>query len=219
MFSDLFPIISTVVIAHFLALISPGPDFLMVVRSALRNTRRRAVGVSLGIALANGIYIVLCVIGVGSAIAHSLWLMVTLKIIGGCFLLYIAYHALKARRHDYAFLIQNQDESRLQNAPSFWKEFWLGMGSGLSNPKNIIFYLSLFSVVLTPESGMMLSVGLGIWMTLLVFVWDTMIIFVLSPKRVRQTFSKIAFYIDKIAGLLLGFMGYKLLQTAAKEIA
>lgn len=219
MISETLPIISTVIIAHFLALISPGPDFLMVVRSALRNTRRRAIGVSIGIALANAIYIGLCIIGVGSAIARSLWLMITLKIIGGCFLLYIAYHALKARRSDYAFLAQEQEHSRLQNAPSFWKEFWLGMGSGLSNPKNIIFYLSLFSVVLTPESGVMLSLGLGLWMTLLVFAWDTMIIFVLSQQKVRRTFGKIAFYIDKIAGALLGFMGYKLLQTAVKETA
>ena len=78
--TDIISIISTVVIAHFLALISPGPDFLLVVRSALRNSRRRAIGVALGISLANGIYIVLCIIGVGAAIAHSLWLMMTLKI-------------------------------------------------------------------------------------------------------------------------------------------
>lgn len=70
-----FSIVMTVVVAHFLALISPGPDFLMMVRSALRNSRRRAIGMALGIALANGIYIVLCIIGVGAAVAHSLWLM------------------------------------------------------------------------------------------------------------------------------------------------
>lgn len=70
--TEIISVITTVVIAHFLALISPGPDFLLVVRSALRNTRRRAIGVALGIALANGVYITLCIIGVGSAIAHSL---------------------------------------------------------------------------------------------------------------------------------------------------
>lgn len=47
-----FSIVMTVVAAHFLALISPGPDFLMMVRSALRNSRRRAIGMALGIALA-----------------------------------------------------------------------------------------------------------------------------------------------------------------------
>ena len=48
MTADLLPIITTVVAAHFLALISPGPDFLLVVRSTLRNSRRRALGVASG---------------------------------------------------------------------------------------------------------------------------------------------------------------------------
>ncbi len=217
--TDIISIISTVVIAHFLALISPGPDFLLVVRSALRNSRRRAIGVALGISLANGIYIVLCIIGVGAAIAHSLWLMMTLKIVGGVFLLYIAYHAIKARQQDYAFLATDQQVYENKHAPSFLKEFLLGMASGLSNPKNIIFYLSLFSVVLTPQITTSLTVGLGIWMTLLVFAWDAMIIFVLSQQKVRKTFSKMAYYFDKVAGALLGFMGYKLLESALKENA
>ncbi|MFA9949306.1 LysE family translocator [Dentiradicibacter hellwigii] len=217
--TEIISVITTVVIAHFLALISPGPDFLLVVRSALRNTRRRAIGVALGIALANGVYITLCIIGVGSAIAHSLWLMITLKIVGGLFLLYIAYHAIKARRSDYAFLAQAQIIFGNKSAPSFFKEFLLGIVSGLSNPKNIIFYLSLFSVILTPRITISLTVGLGIWMTLLVFAWDVMIIFVLSQQRVRNTFGKMAYYIDKVAGALLGFMGYKLLESAIKGTA
>ena len=219
MLTSALPVITTVVLAHFLALVSPGPDFLLVVRSALRNTRQRALGVACGIALANAIYIGLCIIGVGSLIARSLWLMVTLKIMGGCFLLYVAYHALKARRSDYAFLTIQQDQTSPKAAPSFAKEFLLGLMSGLSNPKNIIFYLSLFSVVLTPQFNAGITVGLGVWMTALVFLWDALIIFVLSQQKVRQTFSKVAFYIDKTAGALLGLMGYKLLQTAVKETA
>ena len=207
-------IIATVVVAHFLALISPGPDFLLVIRSALRNNRRHAVGVALGIALANGIYIVLCMIGVGAAIAHSMWLMFLLKIIGGVFLLYVAYGALRAKRSDYAFITQTPQNAQQKATPSFWAEFFLGIASGLSNPKNIVFYLSLFSVVLTPQISMGLTVALGVWMVLLVFVWDAMIIFVLSQNKVRRAFGKVAFYMDKTAGILLGLMGGKLLHCA-----
>lgn len=219
MLIEMLPIITTVVAAHFLALISPGPDFLLVVRSALRNTRRRAIGVALGIALANAFYITLCIIGVGSIIAHSYYLMIGLKMLGGCFLLYVAYQAFKAKRADYAFLSAQQEVIQSKDTPSFWREFWLGIASGLSNPKNIIFYLSLFSVVLTPQVNLALVIGLGLWMSLLVFAWDAMIIFVLSQQKVRRVFGKIAFYIDKVAGVLLGFMGYKLLESAVKETA
>lgn len=39
-----------------------------------------------------------------------------------------------------------------------------------------------------------------------------MIIFILSQPKVYMVSSKLAFYINKIAGMLLGLMGYKLLQ-------
>lgn len=210
-------LIGTVILAHFLALISPGPDFLLVVRSAMRNVWQRAIGVAFGIALANAIYIYICIIGVGAVIAHSAWAMVVLKLIGGAFLLYIAYHAIKAKRSDYEFLLQSDNDNHTKHQLSFFKEFLLGLFSGLSNPKNIIFYLSLFSVVLTPSVNYQLKIGLAIWMTLLIAVWNIMIIFVLSREQVRKIFAKGVFYIDKLAGLLLGVMGYKLIQSAIKH--
>ena len=210
---DYLPLILTVISAHFLALISPGPDFILVVRSACRNTRQRALGVALGIALANGLYIALCIIGVGAVLAHSLVLMTALKIIGALFLLYIAFHALRARREDYAFV---QENVAGRQSISFARECVLGLASGLSNPKNILFYLSLFTVVLTPETPLALQMALGVWMAGLIFVWDAMIILVLSRKRVRAQFGKIAFYVDKVAGTLLGLMGIRLLHSAIK---
>lgn len=54
---EIFAIITTVVVAHFLALISPGPDFLLIVKSAVRNKKTQAIGVAFGIASANAIYI------------------------------------------------------------------------------------------------------------------------------------------------------------------
>ena len=43
--------------AHALALLSPGPDFFLVVRAAMVFGVRHASGVCLGIALGNGAYI------------------------------------------------------------------------------------------------------------------------------------------------------------------
>lgn len=129
----------------------------------------------------------------------------------------MAYGVLRAKRSDYAFITQTPQDVGQKAAPSFWAEFFLGIASGLSNPKNIVFYLSLFSVVLTPQISMGLTVALGVWMVLLVFVWDAMIIFVLSQHKVRRAFGKVAFYVDKTAGILLGLMGGKLLHSAVKE--
>jgi len=202
----------TVAIAHFLALISPGPDFVLVVKSAIKNEGKNAIGVALGIASANAVYIALCLVGVGSILAASVSVMIALKIIGGLFLIYLAVQALRARKSSYSYLNMNEHSSTIK--ATFFKEFITGFMSGILNPKNLLFYLSLFTVVLTPEVGFAFKMGLGIWMTVIVFLWDLSIIFLLSTDKVRSKFTKVAYYIDKITGVLLGLIGFAIVKSA-----
>jgi threonine/homoserine/homoserine lactone efflux protein len=204
----------TVALAHFLALLSPGPDFVLVVKSAIKNNGKNAIGVAIGIASANALYITLCLIGVGSILAASIYVMIGLKIVGGLFLIYLAVQALRAHKSSY----KNLDISDSKNSDviktNFLKEFITGFMSGILNPKNLLFYLSLFTVVLTPEIGFAFKLGLGIWMTAIVFLWDLSIIFLLSTRKVRSKFTKAAYYIDKVTGALLGVMGFAIVKSA-----
>ena len=52
-----------IALAHFLALLSPGPDFFLVARSSINSGWRLASGACLGIALANGAFIVMAFTG------------------------------------------------------------------------------------------------------------------------------------------------------------
>ena len=54
-------------------------------------------------------------------------------------------------------------------------------------------------------------------MTVVVFLWGTFIIFMLSRNTVKKAFSKVAFFVDKIAGSILGVIGAKLVQSALFE--
>ncbi|MFT5852198.1 MAG: threonine/homoserine/homoserine lactone efflux protein [Colwellia sp.] len=168
----------------------------------------------MGIASANALYITLCLIGVGSILAASIFVMVGLKIVGGLFLIYLAVQALRARKSSY----NNLDIADSTNSDviktTFLKEFITGFMSGILNPKNLLFYISLFTVVLTPEIGFAFKLGLGIWMTAIVFLWDLSVIFLLSTPKVRSKFTKAAYYIDKITGALLGVIGFAIVKSA-----
>lgn len=68
--------------AHFLALLSPGPDFFLVARTAMAAGWRVASGVCLGIALANGVFIVVAFAGVAVLQpGNTLFMLLQL---GGC---------------------------------------------------------------------------------------------------------------------------------------
>lgn len=212
--TGLTSIFITVAVAHFLALLSPGPDFILVVKSAMRNKSKNAIGIAVGISLANAAYIGMCLIGVGSILAASAPVMITLKIIGGLFLIYLAIQAIKADKSSYENLGAIDAGSAPMKPSSFLHELITGFMSGILNPKNLLFYLSLFTVVLTNEVSFSFKLGLGIWMTLIVFIWDAAIIFFLSTHRVRSRFTKMAFYIDKITGAILGLIGFTIVKSA-----
>ena len=128
---SLFAILTTVVVTHLIALVSPGPDFLLIVKSAVRNTKSNALGVVFGISTANGLYIALCILGVGAVLATSFVIMAILKIVGGLFLIYVAYHAIRSKRSDYLFLSENIGEAESFKRNSFRKEFMTGFISGI----------------------------------------------------------------------------------------
>lgn len=209
----LFSIFVTVAIAHFLALLSPGPDFVLVVKSAIKNGTKKSMGVAAGIASANAVYIALCLIGVGSLLASSLIIMVALKVAGGVFLIYLAIMALSAKKKDYKDLAFSAIQIN-QSETTFVKEFITGFMSGILNPKNLLFYLSLFTVVLTKDVNFAFKVGLGIWMTLVVLLWDLSVIYLLSTDKVRRKFSRLAYYFDKCTGVILGMIGFTIVKSA-----
>jgi len=210
---NILGIFLTVVFAHFLALISPGPDFVILVKSAVKNDSKKAIGVAFGISIANALYIALCLVGVGSLLASSVYMMVGLKVAGGLFLVYLAVQALRAKKSDYASLSVPVNKNEVGNT-TFLKEFMIGFMSGILNPKNVLFYLSLFTVVLTKDVSLTFKVMLGIWMTLVVFLWDAAIVHLLSGDRIRRKFTKLAYYIDKATGAILGAVGVAIVKSA-----
>ncbi len=48
---------------HFLALLSPGPDFFLILTSLLQKGARYTYGVILGITLGNAVILMVCIFG------------------------------------------------------------------------------------------------------------------------------------------------------------
>ena len=64
--STLFPAaFPALALSHFVALLSPGPDFFLLVGYAVRYRIRGSLGLCLGIAAGNALYIVLAIVGWG----------------------------------------------------------------------------------------------------------------------------------------------------------
>jgi threonine efflux protein len=82
------------------AVVSPGPNFLVVSRLALSRSRGSAIGAALGIAVGSLIYAALTMFGLSVLILRFAWLGDTIRIVGGAYLVWLGIQARRARPED-----------------------------------------------------------------------------------------------------------------------
>ena len=187
-------------LAHFVALLSPGPDFFLLVGYAARYRMRGSTGLCVGIAIGNGLYILLAIIGWG--ILRQLPLLFTvIELLGALYLLWIGSLLVRSRPQT---LTGTDAQS---TCPGFGKQLLLGLGSSLLNPKNALFYLALMTALLGPSVTLLQQTMSGIWMTSVVLCWDLLIVMFIGLPQIQRRLSRGILWVERIAGGVLIIFG------------
>jgi threonine/homoserine/homoserine lactone efflux protein len=184
--------------AHFLALLSPGPDFVLILRSSLAHGLRRAWAVCVGIALANGIFVLLALSGVTLLHESGLWFVI-LKWAGCAYLGWLGWRFL---RHRGNLALPEADRVTVP-ATSLWHEFVSGFLSGILNPKNSLFYASLFTLVMPRGTPLWAQAAYGAWMFLAVLGWDLLVAATVGQPQVVRSFVRHVRGVERVTGVLL----------------
>lgn len=198
-----------ITVTHLLACMSPGPDFVLVSQQALSRGRAAGVWTALGIALGFGVHIVYSVLGLVTLVAKSALLLTVIKIIGGLYLIYIGYKGLRARPAAVVDVRAGQTASE-----PLWQTVWRGFLCNVLNPKAVVYMLSLFTVVLSPQTPMWQLAVYGGWMTLTIFIWFSAVALMLSVPAVSRRFQRFGHWIDRICGGALALLGIKVMSGA-----
>ena len=197
LFPSAFPALA---LAHFVALLSPGPDFFLLAGYAARYRMRGSAGLCVGIAFGNGLYILLAIIGWG--ILRQLPLLFTvIELLGALYLLWIGSLLVRSRPQT---LTGTDAQS---TCPGFGKQILLGLGSSLLNPKNALFYLALMTALLGPSVTLLQQTMSGIWMTSVVLCWDLLIVMFIGLPQIQRRLSRGILWVERIAGGVLIIFG------------
>ncbi|MCR3863121.1 LysE family translocator [Pseudomonas aeruginosa] len=194
---------------HFAALLSPGPDFFLLVRAALLRGRRQADGVAAGIALAN-LLSMLLVLGLLASVpdsAHSAlrWL----QALGGLYFLWLAGQALLAQRR-----LEMPAQRDVPSRGGYLRGLRDGLLASSLNPKLPIFYAGLFGVLARFSlPGWALALCLA-WMSLAVLCWDMALVRLLDRPRWRGWLHRRVGALDRLCGVLLLALGGWLVLAA-----
>ncbi|OHV98860.1 lysine transporter LysE [Janthinobacterium lividum] len=201
-----------IAVAHFLALLSPGPDFFLIARSALAHGWRGAVGACLGITLANGVFIVAAFGGV--AVLHpGSMLFLAVQLAGCAYLLYLGW-----------LFLRHAGKSSLDAKPATGKARWRGgvaMGflSVIFNPKNALFYVSLASVVASRHTSSGWVLFYAVWMVCAVLAWDMAVALAIGNAALRQRFAHALPTLERLSGVMLILLAAALLVNLARSAA
>lgn len=193
---------------HFLACMSPGPDFVLVSQQSLGRGRAAGLLTALGIALGFGVHIVYSVFGLVTLVAQSAPLLTAVKIIGGLYLVYIGYKGIRAKAGGGVLEIRAEKAAR----EPVGKTVWRGVLCNVLNPKTVVYMLSLFTVVLSPAAPMWQMAVYGAWMTLMIFIWFALVALMLSVPAVSRRFSRFGHWIDRVCGGALALLGVKVMS-------
>lgn len=188
--------------AHFLALLSPGPDFFLIMQASLRLPLRYGIAICAGIALANGAYLSIAVLGT-EVVKELAWLTAPLRYLGAAYLIFIGIMLLRSPKQS----LEDKDQGNILRARHLGRQFLIGFMSGILNPKNAIFYLSLFTVMVSETTGLSTRCLYALWMAGVVFFWDAFIVLAAGQKRVKEWLGQAVFCVEKISGIMLSLFG------------
>jgi RhtB (resistance to homoserine/threonine) family protein len=205
------PSILTVTTLQIVALISPGPDFAIVTRNSIVYSRRAGLMTAFGIALGLMVHVSYILYGLGSIVAQTVWLFTTLKFMGGAYLIYIGFKGVKARKETHALDAAGENKDMTLRSA-------LGSGflTNVLNPKCMLFVLSLFTVVIEPNTPAVVLMVYAATFFISTIVWFSIVALFLSTPRVRSFFSRIKHWIERVTGGFLILLGVRLALAESK---
>lgn len=201
----------TVALVHFLAVISPGPDFAMVTRNSLVYSTKVGIYTSLGLALGMMVHVAYSLLGIGLLIAQSIVLFSIIKYLGAGYLIYIGYMSLKAKPQ---IQTPSQEIESTDRSISIGTSIWTGFLTNVLNPKATLFMLALFTQVISPATPKVIQILYGLEMVVATFVWFSLVSLFFSNAGVKNRVQKYQHYIEKVTGGVLIALGIKVALTS-----
>ncbi len=207
-FAELFPAaFPLLALAHFVALLSPGPDFFLLAGHAVRHRLRGSAYICVGIALGNAVYIAIAIAG-WSGIRDNAPLFQLIELLGAGYLLWLGGQLIRSRSRSLA--LQAEPGAPL----SATRQCLMGLASALLNPKNALFYMSLMTVILGSEVTLTQQIACGSWMFMAVLGWDLLVAGMIAHPRLQRLLDAKIHLIERGAGAVLLSYGIGLMLNA-----
>lgn len=188
----------TISMLHFVAQLSPGPDVLLIAKSAASTTRRNTLQIITGISVGIIVWVVLTLAGFSALLQQWPWIQQILMLLGGFFLAKMGWAMLKGGLSSFQ-QSANLDAGDVPQAKNY---FLLGLFTNLSNPKTLIYFSSVFSLALSSSADVSLKTQLAVLIPIQTFLTFVLFMLIMSMPKIKALYQRSGSYIDIVSGSL-----------------
>ncbi|SLN65573.1 Threonine efflux protein [Aquimixticola soesokkakensis] len=197
----------SIVALHFVAAMSPGPSFVVSVRTAAAEGFRPALGLAVAYGLGALIWALAALFGLALLFNVLPATFSAFKIAGGVFLIVVAY---KTIRHASDAL---PPVSALAAPRSLISALRLGLVTQLANPKPAVFFGAVFAGLVPADTPVPVLAALLAVITLNETLWYVFVARVFSFAPARAGYARMKRWVDRTLGGLIGLFGLKIALT------
>ena len=142
----LSPGLTIALTAYAIGVASPGPSNMAIMATAMSQGRQYALALAAGVVCGSVAWGLLAAFGLSSLIRTYSWSLAALKVLGGLYLLFLAFKAAHAalKAHPPELIARNRGVGA-------WRSFADGVVMHLTNPKPIFVWISIVALA-TPST-------------------------------------------------------------------
>lgn len=196
-------LIGTAAGIHLLAVMSPGPNFVVISRNALAYSRRSGMFTTIGVT--GGVFILLALgfLGITALIAQSEAVYNGVRLAGAIYLIVIGLRSLLQARQVQAVTGPSVPSASLDAAASFR----MGFITALTNPKAVVYLLAFFTSIISVNTAFGVKLTLLILMPTITFSWYSLLVWLFSQPGLHDRYRRFEGWAHLAFGVLLVALG------------
>jgi RhtB (resistance to homoserine/threonine) family protein len=196
---------------HFLAVVAPGPDFAVTIRQSVRFGRLVGICTALGIGAGISVHVLYTLLGVGALMHSTPWLLTVAKVVGGAYILYLGVSLLRSKPKSTIEADKVADEPVIEQ--TLLKAFTTGFLTNATNPKATLFFLAIFTTIISATTPLKIQALYGVWMCLVNALWFVIVALFFSSAPVRLLFMRMGHWFERTMGVILILFAGRLILT------
>lgn len=191
----------TICVLHFVAQLSPGPDVLLIAKSAASTTRANTLKIIAGISAGIVVWVVLTLLGFTVLVEQFPWIQQVLMAVGGFFLAKMGWAMFSGGLKSLNQTANLEDGQALSQQKTE-NYFLLGLFTNLANPKTLIYFSSVFSLALSSSASSNLKAHLAVIIPIQTFIVFSLFMMIMSLPKIKALYQRSGSYIDVVSGAL-----------------